>query len=258
MPLIGAFGDSFALAKRTAIYVPPPPNPATINVWYDSSDPSIPFTPNGNDGTGITQWSDRSNAAHNASPSGGGTSPRPTVKTNILNGYRIVRFDGVANNLQVPNTTWAQNLSGFTLIVLAKFSNLSGTRTLTSTDQNGLKIFFNGSNMAVQTSGGTGTSTISGDTNNFHIFSLVYDGSQSNNSGRLKFRYDKVEQNLTFTGTVGQTTSGSASKFNIGWYSTTSSEYWAGDVAELQLYTKTLTTSELTTAENYLTSRWGL
>ena len=259
MPMIGSFGDSFALgSRRSTIYVPPSPNPAAINVWYDASAASVPFTPSGSDGTGITQWSDSSSSAHNANPSGGGTAPRPIIVANGLNGYRLVRFDGVSQNLQVSNTSWAQNLPGFTIIVLAKFSSLSGTRTLCSTDQNGFKIFFDGTNMSVQTSGGTGTSTIAGDTTNFHIFTLVFDGTQPNNATRLKFRYDKTQMGLTFAGTVGSTTSASATKFNIGWYSTTSSEYWAGDVAEFQLYTKALSTSELTTAENYLTNHWGL
>lgn len=259
MPFFSAFSQSFGAGRRqSTVYVPPPPNPASINVWYDASATPTPFTPNGNDGTGITQWSDSSSAARNANPSGGGTAPRPIVKTNQLNGYRIVRFDGVAQNLQVSNTTWAQSLPGFTIIALAKFSSLTGTRTLTSTDQNGFKIFFDGTYMAVQTSGGTGTSTITGDTTNFHIFTLVFDGTQSNNAGRLVFRYNKVPQTLTFTGTVGSTTSATASKFNVGWYSTGASEYWAGDLAEVELYTRTLTSQELSTAENYLTSHWGL
>jgi hypothetical protein len=257
--MIGAFGDSFAYGRRQYIaYVPPPPNPAAINVWYDASSSSIPFVPNGNDGTGITQWSDSSNAARNANPSGGGTSPRPIVKTNMQNGYRIVRFDGVAMNLQVSNTTWAQNLPGFTILCVARFASFSGTRTLCSTDQNGFKIFFDGTNMAVQTSGGTGTSSIVGDITNFHIFGLVFDGTQPDNASRLKFRYNKAQQDLTFSGTVGSTTSASATKFNMGWYSATSSEYWAGDIAEFQLYTKTLTAGEISTAENYLSNHWGL
>lgn len=259
MPMISGFAQSFSPGRRPSVaYVPPPPNPASINVWYDASASAVPFVPSGNDNTGITQWSDSSSAARNANPSGSGPSVRPVVRTNVLGGYRIVRFDGVAQNLQVSNTTWAQGLSGFTIITVAKFSSLSGIRTLCSTDQNGFKIFFNGTNIAVQTSGGTGASTVNGDTTNFHIFSLVFDGTQSDNAGRLKFRYDKLQRALTFTGTVGTTTSASATKFNIGWYSTTSSEYWAGDVAEFQLYTKALTSGELTTAENYLTSHWGL
>lgn len=259
MPMFSNFAQSFGAGRRqSTVYVPPAPNPAAINSWYDASASPVPFNPNGNNDTGITQWSDSSSAAHNATPSGGGPSARPLVKTNVLNGYRIVRFDGVAQNLQVSNTTWAQSLPGFTIIALAKFSNLTGTRTLTSTDQNGFKIFFDGTNMAVQTSGGTGTSSLTGDTTNFHIFTLVFDGTQANNAGRLVFRYDKVPQSLTFTGTVGSTTSATATKFNLGWYSTGLSEYWAGDLAEVQLYTRTLTSQEISTAENYLTNHWAL
>jgi hypothetical protein len=259
MPMISGFSSSFSAGRRpSTTYVPPPPNPASINVWYDASSPSVPFVPNGNDNTAITQWSDSSSAARNANPSGGGPGVRPIVKTNVLNGYRIVRFNGVAQNLQVSNTTWAQSLSGFTILTVAKFSSLVGTRTLSSTDENGFKIFFDGTNYAVSTSGGTGTSTLTGDTTNFHIFSLIYDGSATGNANRLTFRYDKSPQTLTFAGTVGATTSATATKFNIGWYSTGLSEYFAGDVAEFELYTRTLTPGEIATAENYLSSHWGL
>lgn len=252
--MLSGFNQSFAFGRRP---IPVAFNPLTLNVsvWYDASDPAT-LSPNANDLTTISQWGDKSGAARNAAPTGGAGN-KPVVRTNIQNGLRILRFDGVAQNLQVSKATWTANITGFSIMVVARASTLTGTRTLTSTDQNGLKIYHNGTNWGVSTSGGTGISTLTGDTTSFHTFGIIYDGTQTGNANRLKFRYDRVERALSFTGTVGATTNAGNSLMNFGWYNVVG-EYFGGDIAEVQLYTRALTSAEITNTENYLKSKWAV
>ena len=141
----------------------------SLQVWYDGSD-STQFNPTSpTNGTAITQWKDKSSFAHNASPSGG-ANVRPTYQTNVQNGLSIVRFDGVNDNLTINPATWAASLSGFTTFIVAKITNTTGTRTIIGTDQNGQKIYWNGTNFAVSSAGGIGTSTVTADTTKFKIF----------------------------------------------------------------------------------------
>jgi hypothetical protein len=228
-----------------------------LQVWYDATD-STQFNPtNPTNGATITQWKDKSAFAHNASPSGGGTV-RPTFQTNVQNGLSVVRFDGVNDNLTINPAPWAASLTGYTAYAVAKMSSTSGTRTLICTDQNGQKISFNGTNWTVSTSGGTGTSTVTGDTTKFHIFGLIYDGSKATNAEKLIFRYNETTQPLTFTGTVGATTNASTNQINIGWYSVTSTEYFAGDIGELIYFSRALTTNEQAGVEDYLSNKWAI
>lgn len=256
--LIG-FNQSFSFGYRP---IQPAFDPLALNIsiWYDATDAAT-FNPSANDLIALAQWNDKSGAARNAAPTGG-ASNKPVIRTNILNGNRIVRFDGIGQNLQVPKATWSASLSGFTIIIVARASTLTGTRTLTSTDQNGLKIFHNGTNWGVQTSGGTGISTVAGDTTNFHTFAIIYDGTASGDANRLRFRYDRANQNLSFTGTVGALTNAGSTLMNFGWYTTSGAqagtEYFGGDIAEVQLYTRALTSTEISNTENYLKNKWSV
>lgn len=228
-----------------------------LQVWYDATD-SAQFNPtNPTNGSTITQWKDKSAFAHNASPSGGGTV-RPTYQTAIQNGLSIVRFDGVNDNLTINPASWAASLSGFTAYVVAKITSTTGTRTLIGSDQNGQKIFFNGTNWGVATAGGTGISTATADTTKFKIFGIIYDGTQATNASRLIFRYNETNQPLTFTGTVGTTTNASTNQIDIGWYSTGSSEYFGGDIGEVVYFSRALNSGEQSGVEEYLSNKWAI
>ena len=244
----GAFGPSFAFGRRTGGI---PVTPTSIQIWFDASDPTQ-FQPNANNGTTISQWNDKSSIAHNANPSGG-NSGKPTIVTNSLNGYSTLSFNGTANNLQVTNMGFLANISVFTMLVVAKITNKTGTRVLSCSDQDGLKIFYDGTNWAVRTSGGTGTSTNTGDTTNYHIFTLAYNGNNVGDSNRLRLRIDGNTQALAYSGTVGSVTNINTSKMNFAWDGTSS--YLAGNIAEIHLYTTTLTDIAIATDETYLKNK---
>lgn len=252
MPFIGGVAESFAAGRRTGIIT----NIATLpnlQVWYDAADSTV-FTPAPTNGSTFTQWSDKSAFAHNANS--GSASIRPTYQTNVLNGKSVVRMDGVNDQLTINPATWAASLSGFTIYIVAKNSTISGTRTLTSTDQNGLKIYYNGTNWAVSTSGAIGTTTMAGDTTKFHTFGLIFDGTGSTNADKIKFRVDGTQMALSFTGTAATTTNAATSVINIGFYN--SSEYFGGDIAEIILLSKSISGSDVAGIEEYLSNKWAI
>ena len=100
----------------------------TLQSWFDGAD-SGQFVPSVSNGTTFTQWTDKSNFAHNANSTGGATT-RPTFRTGVLNTKSVVRFDGTNDCLSINPVAWAQSLSGMTVIVVSKFSNTSGTQTI--------------------------------------------------------------------------------------------------------------------------------
>lgn len=255
--MFGAFSNTFFAGRR-----PPKNNDPVINSnttglqsWYDGSDITQFKPTDPSNGTGITQWTDKSAFAHNASPSGGGTGVRPTYQTNVLNGLSVVRFDGLTQNLTINPVSWISG-SGFTILLVAKASANTNIHPITSTDQDGLKIFHSASKWGIKTAGGTGISTLSVDTGSFHTFTFIYDGTQANNDTRLKFRYDRQDYALTFTGTVSSSLAAGTNQFNIGF--DLSGSYFKGDVAEMTLFSRTLAPYEISNVENYLKTHWGL
>ena len=255
--MFNTFSSSFRAGRRPGI-IKDPTVLVNLQVWYNAD---VSNTTNFNvapaNGADISQWKDRSGTGHNANQSGN-ASVKPNWYANILNGYGIVRFNGTSESLSINPIAFMQSLPGFTMMVVAKASSLAAASDLTSSDVGGFRIFHNATNWGVSTSGGTGTSTTTGDTTKFHIYSLIFDGTASGNAGRLKFRYDGADQAMTFSGTVGATTSATAGSFYIGSDSTGGASFFNGDIGELLMFTRTLNTSELVATEAYLKYHWAL
>lgn len=228
-------------------------------VWYDAS---VSNTTNFNtapaSGDDVGQWKDKSGGGHNASQSGNATK-KPNWVSGVQNGYGVIRFNGTSESLNINPISYMQSQPAYTLFVVAKASDLTGMRSLVTTDTSGYKIGFNGTYYRVGAAGGLGVSTVTGDTTKFHVFTAVFDGSQTGNANRLKFRYDGASETLDFGVTnVNTATSASASQFNIGSDETDSTNYWQGDVGSVVIYTRALNTNELIGVESYLKSYWGL
>lgn len=123
-----------------------------------------------------------------------------------------------------------------------------------------------------------GTLTISGVTVTLHgtaqyfindrdyEFTLrAYDGTQTGNSNRLKFRYEGAEKILSFTGTIPATTSASTTYLFLGGNNRSggaggalATTYMDGYIAEVLIWTRTLTATEIASVESYINAKWAL
>lgn len=254
--MFNSFSSSFRAGRRPTI-ITDPTKLANLQVWYNADIAnSTNFNVAPTNGSDISQWTDRSGTGHNANQSGN-NSVKPNWYANQLNGYGIIRFNGTSESLTINPFSFARNLPGFSLYIIAKASSLTGSRVLSTTDQGGFRFAYNGTVWTIASSGGTGTSTLTGDTTGFHMFGLIFDGSAADNAGRLKFRYDRSERALTFTGTVGTLTSGTATTFYIA-QDSNNTGWFQGDIGEILMFTRALNGSEILNVENYLASHWSL
>lgn len=76
----------------------------------------------------------------------------------------------------------------------------------------------------------------------WHHVALVFDGTLTGNANRLKAYVDGIQKTLTFSGTVGTTTSSNTTPFNIG---KMSGEYSSGQVDDTWLYARALNQAEV-------------
>ena len=263
--MFGLAGQSYRVGQRPGAVTNPTQLP-TLQVWYNADiDGSPNFNKtNGNGGT-VGQWLDRSAFGHNLNPQGGKNQNAPRWYANRLgvgNTLGIVSFTGSNNeSLSINPVSWLQSLSGFSLFIVAKASAVGiSSRTMTSTDVGGFRISHNTSNWTIQAAGCLGVSTVTGvaDTSKYNIYSLIFDGSGIGNTSRLKFRYNKVPQVLTYTGTANTITSASANTFYVGVGSAGNTEYFTGDIAEIIMFTRAVNSSEIGGIEQYMTSHWNL
>jgi hypothetical protein len=244
----------------------PTSSDATLQIWYDASDSTV-FQPNGNNGTQITQWNDKSAIAHNANPVGS-TDTRPTVTYNVQNGKSALYFDQNNDGLEVNMSTSLQSLSGATIIMALKFidtSNVPQQIMLGGTKTGGSFSSNNNFGMSltgvvsypyrIAMGGGIILSDMPKDTN-FHVHTVLYNGTAAYNT-KLKHRVDGTERGILVSSEPTSSTSATINTLIFGVDSINASDLY-GYIGEVLIYTRALTTGEIINAENFLKSKWGL
>lgn len=234
---------------------PPVSTDPTLEIWYDFSDLTTVTV----SGTDITSVSDKSTGTVKPANSTGGKRPKQSL--NFQNGKAVSYFDGTNDLFTINPITNLQSLSGNSMIIVGKFNNASATNTMiqagtNSQQRNAIWLSISGGVYKIGMGQGLATTSTSANTN-FHIFTAVFDGTQTGNSNRVKLRIDGVEQTLSFSQNISTTTSSDTSVVYIG-ETADATEDLDGYVGEILLYTKTLTPTEVSNTEAYLKNKWGI
>jgi hypothetical protein len=222
-----------------------------LQVWYDGADTNT-YVPNATDEGQITQWTDKSDFAHNANPSGG--SAKPTYENTVLqggNGY--LEFDG-NDQLSVNPFTQLSGASAFTIFVVSNVLTASGAEYFTDTNTADFGMYSDGGTVKLTMNGYTRTTNATVSANAWHQHTLIYSGS---GTPSLTYRLNRTTAGTSAsTGSIPATT-GAAGTFYIGNNSARSSGI-SGYIAEVILFNKTLSATEYGNVENYLKIKWGL
>ena len=207
-----------------------------LELWLDADDAST-FTYSS--GTVVSQWNDKSGTAQHFAQATGANQPN---RNGTQNGHTTVVFDGSTDTL---SCSVAGMVHPVTMFAVARNTASSGQRNLISYSSDG-RIF--------RTSGGTidiyqGSFLSSGTswgTTDFHSVSAVFNGASS---------LIAVDGGSDTTGTSGGGSfdTGSAA---VGALRASSSEYWQGDIAELIVYDRALSSGERSQVEDYLAAKW--
>lgn len=228
----------------------------TLESWYDGSDNAAFVPTNPSDGQTFTQWVDKSDFAHNANPIGGATT-RASYQTNEQNSLSVVRFDG-NDGLSINPYASLASAPALTVFAVMKMTATAGNPRIFATNSGATEFYYDSTagRFVVEAAGGIGTSTVTNDATAFHIHSYLFNGSESNNSTKLRYRYDKTDITLTFSGSVGTALGASNTTLYIG--NNNGANFFTGDVAEFLIFLHALTSTEIQNVENYLSTKWNL
>ncbi len=217
------------------------------------------------DGAAVSAWSDGV-AGKNAAQSSPGN--QPIFHTNVLNGHGVIRFSG-ASSQYLTVTAADSPISGasdFTLVTVMKSSTpgLSSSSFFQNTGVLGCEqpgsvadwaLCLNGNQLGAGL--GAGASGCSADVSLYG--GNVTDGkphvvAYERSAGTIRIYVDGAivaVQNSLCTGTRG------GYDFQIG-AMTTGSGYFTGDIAEIQLYNRALSISEMATVTTTLAGAYGM
>lgn len=245
-----------------------PAKVAGVMAWLDGSDyGSLQQSYGGNnstaDGDPVGAWLDKSgNGRHLIQSSG---TNKPTLKTNVINGKSVVRFDGV--NDYIDSTGFSSTPASVQIFIVTKSeANSAYRRPITWQSQHGtawplyaFPMYSGGVNFDVRSTNGQeldgGVFRATTDISSFFGYELTYDATSK--QGKI-FK----SANLLATSTnASHDTLAADNRFlrlgSAGLLSTPAGGYWDGDIAEIIIFDSIKTGSDLTSIRDYLTSKWG-
>ena len=247
----------------------PPFSPSDITglkAWYDASDTATISL----SGSAVTQWNDKSGNAFNLTQSTGAN--RPTSGVNTINSKNVLDFDG-NDYLQAStasNWKFLHDTSGSTVFFVAYYGSTSdyeahyATSGGAATAVGTLNYKTNGDIMGcVMVRGVAGTyvvdannGTISDNAN--HQISYAMDPNNGTAANRAKYRIDKTAQTQGNSQTGAPSTADPEFALRLGTYDTVTSWGFSGKIAEVIMYTGLLSDGDITSVQDYITSKWGI
>lgn len=246
----------------------------SLQLWLDTTvAASLEKTSTGGGQSGggdfVGRWTDQASGLQLIQGTGGSL---PTKQNAVQNGLPVVRFDGTNDTLAIGTTSLMRNDPGATVAFV--FKNETGSSFAAaqrifylSTNVSGSSRCnisinttpaFNVSARRLDSDSAQSTSVGSADDTTFHILMVVF-----NYTGDLATVYmDNVSigtMNPFQSGSTGQNTSDTNSaRFALASGSTSSTDVWGGDLGDVIIHTKALSTQERNAEYNYLKNKWGL
>lgn len=227
-------GNNSGSASSSAWQLPTPGGVSSgLVLWLDADDSGTLFTDAGcstpvSDGNQIQCWKDKSTSANDASTSG---AARPRWEDNEFNSKPVIRFDGTDD--------------------VVDFTSIDDIRTVFIVNKSNTSSF----------------QQILGHTSTRHFFTsnAVLIGPTTSSvdlrTGNWRVDQTEVESPTTFTQTgsysmISVVSSANVSADHIASDNKTSGRFFNGDVAEVIIYDRALTSNEIDAVEGYLNDKW--
>jgi hypothetical protein len=238
-------------------------DPTTISnclMWFDAADSSS-LTYDGSNN--ISQWNDKSGNALHVTASG---SNRPTyLPLGAIMRKGGVQFNGTSHALRRAKIANMQSQSGLTVFMVGgnQGSQKGGGLLFHGYDTTNRTVVTNNYEVdtlsyGILSAGTSAQGTFSLGQLTLQRTDIVFDGSLSGNSNRLKMWVNGLQRTLTFTGTIPATTESHASSvFALGVLDFSSPVYIAGTACEIIVYNRALTSNEVSQVQAYLSAKWA-
>ena len=205
--------------------------------------------------SGSTVWNDLSRSQLSGSLVNG-----PTFSSG--NGGSIV-FDGVDDYVSVPKQTAFVNVSQFTLMSWMKRRTVSSKvvchQGATLREDISFELWSDGFAYFELGNASNSYANIANTSTDWQYLAMVFDGTQTGNSNRLKCYINGSLLNVAYNGTIPATTADPDSIFSVGaTIGTGYSNFSDGNISQVAIYNRALTATEILQNYNATKGRFGL
>lgn len=225
-------------------------------LWLDAADRSTLFqdtagkVPCYGNGQSIALWRDKSVSGNNAT----NTTNQPTLLVNGRNKRNVVNFNGINQYFTLSTATLPTGTTqgSFFFVVNTNSSSVQVYFTYgadPNTTNRNPQFFVNTGLLAVDLYGGSGLTDTTNFQNSYLVESVIF---SSTNAAWVNGR--------AFSGTppaITLNTGTGWASLGVGRVTSTLSYYLSGQIAEMIIYNRALTTTERQTIEGYLAWKWG-
>ncbi len=197
------------------------------------------------DGDPVAVWSDQSGGGNDATQETADNQPAFIVSSEEFNNRPVVRFDGSNDCLLLPSDTDCPiDVTSFTVLIYAKFSSIDANAYLiagqaSSADNGRLRICNDvaGGGFLFRVGNSTWKGIVATADTDVHKFAVT---------STVEGFVDGVSINTTTN-----TSTDYPQAFNLGSYNNGEKDFFNGDIAEVLVYNRVLTTEELETINTY-------
>lgn len=242
------------IANATGVFGTGVFTPASVSgmaAWYKGEELSLA------NAAAVTSWADSSGNGNTLTQGTG--AQQPTYRTNIVNGLPIVRFDGTNDMLANAAPSGFGSQSGQTVFAVVLTNSVADSTfhsiAVTRPQFNELRLFKEGGTSKYLWQylipGGSTTAVFDAglaELGSFRLITGVFDDSSN--------ALDVYRSGVAGTGAT-DAAAFSSTVINIG-ARDASNDFWNGDIAEVIIYSRALSSGERALVEAYLTSKFNL
>jgi len=179
-----------------------------------------------------------------------GTLEASMTESDWVNGKmgQALDFDGSDDYVDTGDIEFLDGVSEFTLFAWMKrrsaSDHVSIVKDLNVNNRLGINFYNDGNVYLNLSQDGQQWGYFSSNDTDWHHVVLVFDGSQSDNAGRLKGYFDGVQQTLSWANTIPAATDDNSASFLFG-RSPANSTYTDGSIDEVRIYNRALSAGEV-------------
>lgn len=218
-------------------------------------DISQSIVPNANENQQITQWVDQSTFSHNFNSTGSQKAIYRTIPA-TKNNYGFVYFNGTSSCMTINPISNLESQNKVTFFIAGRILDDNGTITGTEPSTNTqLELVTASGDYKLNFGTASATTGVARDSS-WHVFTMIYDGTQATNADKLRLRIDSADIALTFSGTVPSTTLSNNNTITLG------CRFGGTNFCEMEIGSfllflgQDLTDIEVQNVENLLTNEW--
>ncbi len=218
---------------------------SSLKVWVKSN---AGITLNGGN---VSAWADQSGLGNNASQ--GTAASQPLYVANAINGYPVLRFDGTDDYLSLPDMT----MTDITVFIVGKGTNGTFYGDLGGCGGGYPLRYFQTSGSQLRGYSRDCTNRVDKFYGNLGDTSNYFQGVYQTNGSTLNVKYNGTTNTTTYADFTADDLTGYAPTIGTGG-GYIAGYYLTGDIAEVIVYNRTLSASEISIVQEYLYGKYNV